>query len=502
MMTSTKVLSGRRRGSVIVYVALALVVLLGSAGMAIDASSLYLQRDKAQRAADAAALAGAVQLRDGHDSNADAAAEQEAANNGYGNSDGATVTPKLDPNGDDPYDYRVYVSKPVPLFFMAIFGMRFKTIGASATATYEVASQVSINGALDYGTGTGPYTISQFGPWGEFNNGDCYDTKYLENGTPNPLYQPTGTTLDPTGQGGYNYNIAIPANYASVNGTSMVDLELYDPYTSGSNSQMDEYRTPVAADPDKPVHDWDTTLFRLYPPAGSPHDNVAIAIATCGETATTGSDNCGSSSSKPLTWITPTGFSFDASSYLTNGAANFRLNVETIDGSSENGYELRAGPPLPTVISTRTRNGVQQYKYIANGTTTAAWYNNAPAFNQNNGTNITATGHIEINFDQTGTSQVRMGYVPAGATSVTITKFDTDVGAQSISYEDDKGNTWPGVLNKGNGAFSTDTFNLGNGYAGGNWIVDYTAGASDTSVWNMSYTGPSLTNNGYVHLVK
>ena len=110
--------------------------------------------------------------------------------------------------------------------------------------------------------------------------------------------------------------------------------------------------------------------------------------------------------------------------------------------------------------------------------------------------------HIEINFDQTGTSQVRMGYVPATATSVTITKFDTDVGSKSIAYEDDNGNKWSGVLNSGNGAFSTDTINLGSNYPGGNWIVDYTAGSSDTSVWDMSYVGPSTTTSGYVRLIR
>src|SRR4029077_1164943 len=47
------------RGQTIVLVAVALVSLLGMAALAIDIATLYVARGEAQRAADAAALAGA-----------------------------------------------------------------------------------------------------------------------------------------------------------------------------------------------------------------------------------------------------------------------------------------------------------------------------------------------------------------------------------------------------------------------------------------------------------
>lgn len=474
MITSKKVLSGRRRGTVIVYLALSLVVLLGSAGLSIDVGNFYLQRDKAQRAADAAALAGAVQLENNQDlATADAAADQIAADNGYDKNAGATVTTQLNPDGVHKTWYKVYVAKPAPVFFMAVFGFRDRTVGAPATATFVADGNFNIAPDQYYGTAKGPYTISQFGPWAQYNYGDNYDPKYLENGSPNLNYHVTGTTLDPTGQGGYNYKITIPADYASKNGTSQVSLDLYDPYSSGSNGSLDEYRAPTGHDPDSPSHYWDTTLFRLYPPAGSPNADQPIATATCGENATTGSDNCGASGSLPDTWVTPDNFQFDASSYLATGGADFRLNVETIDGSSENGYELRAGPPL---------TGKQK-------------------FNPDNGAGVTATGHIEINFDKSGTSEIHMGYVPPGATSVTISKFDTDVGARKVTYADSNGNTWKGVLKTGNGEYYSDPpIELGSNYPGGNWSAFYTAGAQDTSVWNMTYTG--APGQGYVRLVQ
>ncbi|HEX6905946.1 MAG TPA: pilus assembly protein TadG-related protein, partial [Terriglobales bacterium] len=49
----------RQRGSTLVLAAAALLMLLAMAGFAIDALTLYVARTDAQRAADAAALAGA-----------------------------------------------------------------------------------------------------------------------------------------------------------------------------------------------------------------------------------------------------------------------------------------------------------------------------------------------------------------------------------------------------------------------------------------------------------
>src|SRR5580700_595295 len=54
----------RQRGQTIVLVAISLVALLAMAALAIDVVTLYVARSEIQRAADAAALAGAKAIAD------------------------------------------------------------------------------------------------------------------------------------------------------------------------------------------------------------------------------------------------------------------------------------------------------------------------------------------------------------------------------------------------------------------------------------------------------
>src|SRR5271156_543161 len=67
MLMRRDILSGRRhdeRGQTIILVAISLVSLLAMAALAIDVVTLYSARSEIQRAADAAALAGAKALAD------------------------------------------------------------------------------------------------------------------------------------------------------------------------------------------------------------------------------------------------------------------------------------------------------------------------------------------------------------------------------------------------------------------------------------------------------
>lgn len=59
-----RILVKDRRGAVIVYVTLGLTAFLGFSALAIDGSYLYFMTNRAQSAADAAALAAASQLPD------------------------------------------------------------------------------------------------------------------------------------------------------------------------------------------------------------------------------------------------------------------------------------------------------------------------------------------------------------------------------------------------------------------------------------------------------
>jgi hypothetical protein len=478
----------QRHGVVVVYVALALLVLLGAAGLSIDVGNLYLQRDKAQKTADAAALAGAVQLmnNNGYDAAA-TAAQQVAAANGYNTSvAGTQVIPTKNAEGNSAW-YGVYVEKRAPMFFMAIFGWRYKVVGAHAIATFKAPVQIPIEGGGEYGA-IGPINLSLFGPLGKRANGDKYSTMYIDNNnprTPNPFYDSEG----------YDFNLTIPANYAQVNGTSKVDVQIFDPdchnLNNAQNAQegvsIDEMRDYGGNNTSNTKY-LTTTQYTLYDTHGtaSTDDDTVIAQASYGN-----------DSSTDMTWVTPSGFTFDLSSLSGTGDRNVRINVKSTDGSSENGFSLRAGPVIADVKE-RVKSGETQYETVINGVEQKNWSKTNP-FNSKNGTAITANGRIPMNFNADGAATITLGYVPQNATHVTINKFDTDVGSQSVTYTD-KTTTWIGKLS-GNDESKEDDYDLPADYPGGTWTATYTAGLGDTSVWDMSSSGASL-NPGYVYLVR
>src|ERR1700757_1302682 len=96
-----------RRGVVVPMVALLLIGLLGGTAIAIDGGLLLVNRRHAQGAADAAALAGAIDLFTNFDANqgkdpsgsAAASAKDTAADNGFTDGvDGTVVTVNIPPS--------------------------------------------------------------------------------------------------------------------------------------------------------------------------------------------------------------------------------------------------------------------------------------------------------------------------------------------------------------------------------------------------------------------
>src|SRR5713101_5243515 len=144
------------RGVSLVMVSVGMVMLLALAGLAIDLVSLYVGRSEAQRAADAAALAGAtIFVTSGCTSASggcvkagpqEALARQQAKDVGSQNSVGGSFPTILD--GDINFAYPtpenptiiVTVFRdashggPMPTFFMKIFGVTSANISAPATA--------------------------------------------------------------------------------------------------------------------------------------------------------------------------------------------------------------------------------------------------------------------------------------------------------------------------------------------------------------------------------
>ncbi|HLV96591.1 MAG TPA: pilus assembly protein TadG-related protein, partial [Candidatus Acidoferrales bacterium] len=136
------------RGSTLYIVAASLVALLLLGGLAIDLGWLYLGRTEAQRAADAAALAGAQQFVESTFTTggisqaavttlADNAAVSVAQQNKVGGqvlaSSDVTAGPPDFSRAGNPL-ITVTVSKSIPTFFMRVVGKNSVTVGASATA--------------------------------------------------------------------------------------------------------------------------------------------------------------------------------------------------------------------------------------------------------------------------------------------------------------------------------------------------------------------------------
>jgi Flp pilus assembly protein TadG len=155
----------RRRGAVAAQVALCLAVLLGVAALAIDCALLMAERRHAQAAADAAALAAAVDLirTPGNSSNTVAAvgaARQTASNVGsinYGYSDSSktpnlTVTTNIPPTSGAftdsskyPNHVEVIVEWNQPRGFSAIWGSAPTPVRARAVARPDILSILTLS---------------------------------------------------------------------------------------------------------------------------------------------------------------------------------------------------------------------------------------------------------------------------------------------------------------------------------------------------------------------
>jgi Flp pilus assembly protein TadG len=151
----------KQRGTVMLLTVLVLIALLGMMALAIDLGYVLSARTQVQNAMDAAALAGAVNLRTTiepgiypapeRDRLVRDAAKRFAAFNSVGVSNSAETNKVVLPDGgieisavagvDETQQVRVSVSKGVPLFFAELFG--FPTMNVSAAS---IASTVPVDG--------------------------------------------------------------------------------------------------------------------------------------------------------------------------------------------------------------------------------------------------------------------------------------------------------------------------------------------------------------------
>ncbi|SRR5713226_4377399 len=200
----------RERGSSLFMVGAAMLMLIGLLGLSIDLVALYLGKSEAQRAADAAALAGAQEfVISGFTSGlVSQAAVQTLATNqavvvGQKNLVGGSA-PSI-PGGNVTFDFThagdplitVAVDATLPTFFVRIFGVTTANITASATAEAYNPAGSAAGGPTLCASCLRPFLVPNCDP--------------VHTTPANPNCPGQGYYLNPAN----NYSIAHPGPYAS-----------------------------------------------------------------------------------------------------------------------------------------------------------------------------------------------------------------------------------------------------------------------------------------------
>jgi Flp pilus assembly protein TadG len=127
-----------QRGAVAVMVALFMVPLLGFGAIAVDVASLYADRERLQTAADAAAIAVAVDCATGSCGNPTATATSALTANAGGTAGTTLNTPGV---ALGTRDVTVTVSADQAHWFAPVLGINSTRVTATSTATWTAASQ-------------------------------------------------------------------------------------------------------------------------------------------------------------------------------------------------------------------------------------------------------------------------------------------------------------------------------------------------------------------------
>jgi len=221
-----------QRGFVLVWLCLSLTTLMAAVAFAIELNNLSRVGTQAQKAADAAALAGAVFLPGDPTNQSDTMAQEVAAKNGFTNGvDGVTVATA---RGVRPNQLVVTITKNSRNLMGGVFAPGMKVITRKATAEYERATRLGspINQlgndpetAAAPGSPTYPNVwVNAFGPASQKGKGDgilggsCSQT----NPTPDNCVSGTSADYDPAG---YFLSVDVPDNP----GSQPLNVQVFDP---------------------------------------------------------------------------------------------------------------------------------------------------------------------------------------------------------------------------------------------------------------------------------
>ncbi len=199
------------RGQMLIVFALALSVFVGALALGIDLSHLRAETENAQRAANAAALAGVVFVPT-YMEHATSRAQEEATKNGF--TDGKNgVTVNVGPVTGYNYRLRVTISEPVSLFFTHLFGRDQARISRTATAEYlpplqmgapdyvlgflHFPSYLTYDGSSSASRASQNFYLTQNGPYSQKEQGDPFDPYFESFNTSSSVrkYGPTTSSV-------------------------------------------------------------------------------------------------------------------------------------------------------------------------------------------------------------------------------------------------------------------------------------------------------------------
>ena len=261
------------KGVAMVWLATTIVLLLGTAGFAVDLGWLYLNASRAQRTVDSAAMAGVVHLP-GFPNSADLDARDAARANGFdvcdpgfsGCADALTSTP-LSEN-----ELHVELETEVNSFFLGVLG--FETFDISREATAEYVKPVPL-GSPSRCFGRDPtstycaddpdgFWAAVSAPYTLRENGDPYSTNcFTPNNSANGCITFNNEYARAGSYNGYYFAVEVQS------GVTNLTVRVYDSgfYNRPINTETGDSKwSPGTNDP------WAQTRYRFYSPDGTPHD--------------------------------------------------------------------------------------------------------------------------------------------------------------------------------------------------------------------------------------
>ena len=453
-------------GQVIVIFALLLTALVGILGIAIDLSYTYVVEARMQKAADAAALAGAVYLP------SDAAtgttkALAVATQNGFS---GTGVVAGQDSLNKEQMD--VTITQSVPTFFMRVFGITTLTPSRTAHAQFHLPvpmgsplNSFGVPTATDLQGNTLNFWASINGPCTLKANGDPYATKLTTNTSSNCGSASVANTEYHNSQtgdpGAYDYAVKVP-----VGASGPLTVQLYDPEFCNRSSQStdtgDIYFDNLSSTNFN-------TVFTLYNPSDTPYDladDTAVGTYTApGDDSTSTSDGqSGKTHSCSSYWVTGSGGNYTGKWFTAFTVASptpgiYRLNVDVqtvgsspADGENEFGIQATLGSGSPQV-----------YAGVAGSQSAMSIFNNL-----SNGTSYIYLAQLGSNLAGK-TMEVDL-FDPGDVNGSAVMSFiDPSGNASSFTYCDT--GTTLGRCTAGSSVTSVTTASGGNSNFQGHWLV-------------------------------